>query len=396
MDYCSSCRRSLNGALVCPGCGDYAPDIAPPSHRRQSATGAAAMWESWPPEETPAPGPRRGRYADDEPFAGDAAGFAGAGSLADDAPFARDTSGVAEAGSAETAAAVDAGAPGEDEIPAPTGQGRAARRRQLARWKKHRRRAAAATAFALVGGGLTVSMLQNKPATNGTHASSMPEPESVSTPRTEPAASSADRPDQSDSQASRHPGARPSLPSGRHARPDTNTPPPASTAQQPRSVTPSHTATPRARPRLPVRRTPRTPTRRLRRRVPPVAPEDLGAAREGLAPAPTPHRRTPRPSRPDLTDRPGGEAVLTDASVSAGSGVRRLMPGEWSASADARGTGKPRLTPVDRPGAGLHPCPGAAPPQTGMDASPHCASERGRSGNTGQGAAMDAQDKKQA
>ncbi|MGW1789423.1 SCO2400 family protein [Streptomyces tubercidicus] len=250
MDYCSSCRRSLNGALVCPGCGDYAPDIAPPNHRRQSAMGAAAMWESWPPDETPAPGPRRGRYAEDKPlagdapFAGDAAGVAGAAGIADDAPFARGTSAVAEAGSAETAAALDADAPGEDEIPAPTGQGRAARRRQMARWKKHRRRAAAATAFALVGGGLTVSMLQNKPATNGTHASSMPEPESVSTPRTEPAASSADRPDQSDSQASRHPGARPSLPSGRHARPDTNTPPPASTAQQPHSVTPSHTATP--------------------------------------------------------------------------------------------------------------------------------------------------------
>ncbi|MGV9643790.1 SCO2400 family protein, partial [Streptomyces sp. NPDC003514] len=29
MDYCSSCRRHLNGALVCPGCGAYAPDIAP-------------------------------------------------------------------------------------------------------------------------------------------------------------------------------------------------------------------------------------------------------------------------------------------------------------------------------------------------------------------------------
>ncbi|WP_456340875.1 SCO2400 family protein, partial [Streptomyces shenzhenensis] len=29
MDYCSSCRRHLNGALACPGCGAYAPDIAP-------------------------------------------------------------------------------------------------------------------------------------------------------------------------------------------------------------------------------------------------------------------------------------------------------------------------------------------------------------------------------
>ncbi|MGY5123194.1 SCO2400 family protein [Streptomyces nigrescens] len=231
MDYCSSCRRSLNGALVCPGCGDYAPDIAPPSHRRQSAMDAAATWDSWQPEAAPTPGPREGRYADAGPFgagASDAGPFGGAFE-------------AAPADTADTAAAPDDDAPGDAEVPAPTGQGRAARRRQLARWKKHRRRAAAATAFALVGGGLTVSMLQNKPATNGTHAASRPEPESVSTPRTEPAASSSDR---GGSQASRHPGARPSLPTGRHARPTAATPPPATTARQPQSDAPSHTAAP--------------------------------------------------------------------------------------------------------------------------------------------------------
>ncbi|WP_456303003.1 SCO2400 family protein [Streptomyces mirabilis] len=31
MDYCSSCRRYLNGALVCPGCGGYAPKPVRPS-----------------------------------------------------------------------------------------------------------------------------------------------------------------------------------------------------------------------------------------------------------------------------------------------------------------------------------------------------------------------------
>ncbi|WP_435861016.1 SCO2400 family protein [Streptomyces nigrescens] len=234
MDYCSSCRRSLNGALVCPGCGDYAPDIAPPTHRRQSAMAAAANWESWQPEEAPAPGPRQDRYADAGPFGGGASETAPFSSAFDAAP-------ANTADTADTAAAPDDGAPGDAEVPAPTGQGRAARRRQLARWKKHRRRAAAATAFALVGGGLTVSMLQNKPATNGTHAASMPEPERVSTPRTEPAASSTDR---ADSQASRHPGARPSLPAGRHARPTAATPPPATTARQPQSDAPSHTAAP--------------------------------------------------------------------------------------------------------------------------------------------------------
>ena len=32
MDYCSSCRRHLNGALVCPGCGAYAPDTGADWH----------------------------------------------------------------------------------------------------------------------------------------------------------------------------------------------------------------------------------------------------------------------------------------------------------------------------------------------------------------------------
>ncbi|MDX5569237.1 hypothetical protein PYK79_46395, partial [Streptomyces sp. ID05-04B] len=42
MDYCSSCRRHLNGALVCPGCGAYAPDIAPiPTHGHTVRAGIA-------------------------------------------------------------------------------------------------------------------------------------------------------------------------------------------------------------------------------------------------------------------------------------------------------------------------------------------------------------------
>ncbi|MGW1915529.1 SCO2400 family protein [Streptomyces sp. NPDC002076] len=38
MDYCSTCRRHLNGALVCPGCGAYAPDIAPPAAHGRSGS----------------------------------------------------------------------------------------------------------------------------------------------------------------------------------------------------------------------------------------------------------------------------------------------------------------------------------------------------------------------
>lgn len=105
MDYCSSCRRHLNGALVCPGCGAYAPDIAPP------------LWQG--------PG------------------------AADEGEAPRD---------ADQDGADDPDGTGQDDaVPSP--RSRAARRRQLERWRKSRRRAAAATAVALVGGGLTVAAI---------------------------------------------------------------------------------------------------------------------------------------------------------------------------------------------------------------------------------------------
>ncbi|MEY7981580.1 hypothetical protein AB8O53_35395, partial [Streptomyces pilosus] len=43
MDYCSTCRRHLNGALVCPGCGAYAPDIAPSLIGGRALPGAATV-----------------------------------------------------------------------------------------------------------------------------------------------------------------------------------------------------------------------------------------------------------------------------------------------------------------------------------------------------------------
>ncbi|MFD9096209.1 hypothetical protein [Streptomyces collinus] len=46
--------------------------------------------------------------------------------------------------------------------PPPASRGRAARRRQLARWKKNKRRAAVATTIALVGGGLTLASLDRQ------------------------------------------------------------------------------------------------------------------------------------------------------------------------------------------------------------------------------------------
>ncbi|MEU9319103.1 hypothetical protein [Streptomyces sp. NPDC048295] len=74
-------------------------------------------------------------------------------------------------------------APHVDEWPrTPAPQGRAARRRQLARWKKHRRRAVLASTVALVGGGLTLAVLPSRPSTtHSTQASTLPEPKSTAT-----------------------------------------------------------------------------------------------------------------------------------------------------------------------------------------------------------------------
>lgn len=146
MDYCSSCRRNLNGALVCPGCGAYAPDIAPTSARRHSDVASTATTrQAWRAEEVPAPASYPGtRHTDTAPIGSGASGDAMA-----------DVSGT--------------GSSSGHEGTAPTGQGRAARRRQLARWKKNKRRAVAATAVAIVGGGLTVAALPTtRPSTSHT------------------------------------------------------------------------------------------------------------------------------------------------------------------------------------------------------------------------------------
>ncbi|MEV6167922.1 hypothetical protein AB0L99_06810 [Streptomyces sp. NPDC051954] len=122
MDYCSTCRRHLNGALVCPGCGAYAPDIAPV---------AMATWFD----------DRRHDEAD-------------AGSGADDGK--------------------DIQGPRHSSVAAPAAHGgRAARRRQLARLRKHQRRAMVATAIALVGGGLSFATM-NRGTTDRAQASTAP------------------------------------------------------------------------------------------------------------------------------------------------------------------------------------------------------------------------------
>ncbi|MER8091399.1 hypothetical protein ABTZ57_41850 [Streptomyces sp. NPDC094048] len=128
MDYCSSCRRHLNGALVCPGCGAYAPDIAP---------GAAAD-RAVPAQATAAPA-----YE-----------------------FSPSDTWHADGGPGGEAAA------STDPVPAP--RGRAARRREMARWKKNKRRAVVATAVALVGGGLTVTAMDRQSSAGQAQAADAP------------------------------------------------------------------------------------------------------------------------------------------------------------------------------------------------------------------------------
>jgi hypothetical protein len=150
MDYCSSCRRHLNGALVCPGCGAYAPDIAP-------ATADGRI--------VPAP-----------------ATTATTGSAAASESAARDTWHDGRLGDEVDEAAVEVGIEGDPQSDTSSGlegvptvpQGRAARRRQRARWKKNQRRAVVATAVALVGGGLTLGSMDRQSG-DRTQAATAPE-----------------------------------------------------------------------------------------------------------------------------------------------------------------------------------------------------------------------------
>ncbi|MFF8933386.1 hypothetical protein ACF08O_01340 [Streptomyces paradoxus] len=158
MDYCSSCRRHLNGALVCPGCGAYAPDIAPRAADGRPGPAAAPVT---------APG---GPAASEYPAA---SGAWHDGTMWDETPV-RSQEGPGSGSSDEydspdTDTDADT-AEGFETRP----QGRAARRRQKARWKKNQRRAVVATAVALVGGGLTVAAM-NGNAKPGVQAATTPQ-----------------------------------------------------------------------------------------------------------------------------------------------------------------------------------------------------------------------------
>ncbi|MGW2747039.1 SCO2400 family protein [Streptomyces sp. NPDC001450] len=230
MDYCSSCRRHLNGALVCPGCGAYAPDIAPHTPTAVPAARAAAPSAAW--------------YDD--------------GLSAEPTPSATD------------------GAPSDDVTDAPAAtQGRAARRRQLARWKKNKRRAAVASAVALVGGGLTLASMDRQ---------------------------SPDR-----AQAASAPDNRPM--GATDGETDTGTPPvptPPSHHRSPRATTPAHAQQPAAA--APHRQTTATAPRTA---LPNTHPD--AAAAPVPAQTPAAHRQTTTPA----SDGTGSGTVVQQPSAPA-------------------------------------------------------------------------------
>ncbi|MGW0998527.1 SCO2400 family protein [Streptomyces sp. NPDC002523] len=179
MDYCSSCRRHLNGALVCPGCGAYAPDIAPST----AATGrsAAAVGPAAQQLRTGAPSygdDLHGPHGDLQDLQ-DLQDFRNFGDLHAPhhaAAFEDDLHNEAAPDDADGTTRFQPSGEAGPSFDAP--RGRAARRRQLARWKKNKRRAAVATAVALVGGGITLASM-NGQSTDRTQAASAPDNRSM-------------------------------------------------------------------------------------------------------------------------------------------------------------------------------------------------------------------------
>ncbi|MGW1494955.1 SCO2400 family protein [Streptomyces sp. NPDC002402] len=259
MDYCYSCRRNLNGALVCPGCGAYAPDIAPPAHRLHSAVPSpATTGQAWGAEDVPAPEPLPGTPQSDAAPAGSGA----SGDTTADASGSDSSSG--------------------HEGTASTGQGRAARRRQLARWKKNKRRAVAATAVALVGGGLTVAALPTtRPSSGHTHAASPPDPVTAPTPGTAATDSASEQPD---------------TPGSRH--PSTRRPPTAISGQQSTTAATSRTAPTRATTSRQLKTTTTAQPVAPPGATPPSAADPAPATPAGNAPA-------PETTAPASAERPG-------------------------------------------------------------------------------------------
>ncbi|AJE81850.1 MULTISPECIES: hypothetical protein [Streptomyces] len=265
MDYCDTCRRTLNGALVCPGCGAYAPDIAPYGSSGAAATAATAPYEALEPS-APAE-----HFDFPEP-------------------------------AAEAAAETSGSTAAHGRLPEPaaaSGLGRAARRRQQERWRKNKRRAAAATAFAFIGGGFTIAALPGKSAPGSSHAATPPEP--VTAPSTGTPGSGPSATQEPDSRTS----TRPVEESAGHASEQARSRPgqAGSPSRAHRSADPQNTPSAKPSSATPERpeHTDPAPTEE-----PPQSP---GTTPPPTAPPTTPPPSTTEPSDPPATD-PSGICVL--------------------------------------------------------------------------------------
>ncbi|QOV40273.1 hypothetical protein IM697_18815 [Streptomyces ferrugineus] len=261
MDYCSSCRRHLNGALVCPGCGAYAPDIAP-----SAVAGGTASAAPGPTAQAPAVAWYDG-YFRDEPAPPSA------------------TDGTAPLAPAEDVEGVPATA-------AP--MGRAARRRQRARWKKNQRRAVVATAVALVGGGLTVSAM-NQQSGDKAQAATAPERPNTGLPEQE---TDFTRPT--------------STPPDTHKSPRTTTPSsdPTPTNAARESVTTPRTTRDFTRPDAAATPTPTAPEAPRTR---PGSPDPAGADSGDSTGGETAEQQTPTPAPSDNADSGASPAPTSPA-----------------------------------------------------------------------------------
>ncbi|MFD7606006.1 hypothetical protein ACFWAN_37065 [Streptomyces mirabilis] len=278
MDYCSSCRRHLNGALVCPGCGAYAPDIAPATADR----GIVPAWVGMAPTGTAVSASVPWEYSASEAW-----------------HDGRPDDEAAVAAGLEEAPQTDPYGDIEGATPAP--QGRAARRRQMARWKKNQRRAVVATAVALVGGGLTVASM-DRHSGNQAQAATAPDVTTMGT---------------ADEQATEQPG-------------------PSST--QPETHVSSHTPPTQS------------PTTELARRQAAGAPSHVTPASAqpfaAASPHPTAASATPQPR----ATSPSSAATVPDRTTTSSQ--------ETSAPADTAGTtsGTPQTSPTQTPTSPSHIC----------------------------------------
>ncbi|MFJ8531984.1 hypothetical protein [Streptomyces sp. NPDC093591] len=210
--------------------------------------------------------------------------------------YFRDEAAAPAAAMDETAAPLAPAADVEDVPVAP--EGRAARRRQRARWKKSQRRAVVATAVALVGGGLTVSAMDRGA---GDKAQAATAPENPKTAAAEQQVSELTRPA--------------STPQDTHRSPRTSTTPPShltpTHASRPQSVPDQRTAPQVTRPDAAATPTAAaTPAQQSQA----VTPASGGTGSGDSSGTTTEQEQTPAPSATEGSDSGSGTGTSTSPS----------------------------------------------------------------------------------